>query len=343
MLHLERLQQHGLVLNGKKCVLGATRVEYLSHLVTASGIRPLPAHVAAIIDFPKPNTVKELQTFLGMLNFYSRFIAGAAGLLKPLTDTLRAGKAACLQWSTEMELAFAASKQRLAEVAELAHPQQKAQLVLAVDASNTHMGAVLQQLEPPGQSPRPLGFFSKKLDRAQTSYSTFDRELLALYHGIRHFRWALEGRRFSVQTDHNPLTFALHRQSDAWSARQQRQLSYMAEFTLTIEHVPGSTNVVADALSCPPPNMASQVIALLPTTCDSHLSLEKLVCGQLACEETMMFVDRPDVQKLQCGELEAAPPCTSTPAQTGFQVSPWAGPCWSNGYQEDDFFSVCLA
>jgi len=310
---LERLQQHGLVLNGEKCVLGATRVEYLGHLVTASGIRPLPARVAAIKDFPKPSTVKELQTFLGMLNFYRRFIAGAAGLLRPLTDALRAGKGVKLQWTDQMELAFATSKQKLSEVADLAHPSHGAALVLAVDASNTHVGAVLQQVERQGQSPRPLGFFSKKLDKAQTNYSAFDRELLALYLGIRHFRWALEGRRFSVQTDHKPLTFALHRLSDAWSARQQRQLSYVAEFTSTIEHVPGKTNVVADALSRPPPSVASQVVATLGTPCNSQLSLEGIARGQLECEETMTFADRPDVQKLQCGQLELL--CMNTGGQ----------------------------
>jgi hypothetical protein len=122
------------------------------------------------------------------------------------------------------------------------------EIFLAVDTSSSHVGAVLQQREA-GQSPWPLAFFSAKLDAAQVKYSTFDRELLACYLAIRHFRWLLEGRQFYILSDHKPLCFALHRLSDAWSARQQRQLSYIAEFTSDIRHVAGVDNVVADALS----------------------------------------------------------------------------------------------
>jgi hypothetical protein len=95
---------------------------------------------------------------------------------------------------------------------------------------------------------RPLAFFSAKLEPAQTRYSAFDRELLAVYLSIRHFRWLLEGRTFYVLTDHKPLTFALHRVTDSWSSRQQRQLAYIAEYTSDLRHVPGSSNGVADAL-----------------------------------------------------------------------------------------------
>jgi hypothetical protein len=82
-----------------------------------------------------------------------------------------------------------------------------------VDASNTHIGAVLQQNK--GRGEQPLAFFSRKLDVTQSKYSTFDRELLACHEAVRHFRWSLEGREFFILTDHRPLTFALTRLSDA--------------------------------------------------------------------------------------------------------------------------------
>ena len=133
--------------------------------------------------------------------------------------------------------------------AELAHPYPQQPLSLQVDASGTHVGAVLHQGR--GVSQQPLGFFSMKLDQAQQRYSAFDRELLAAYLAVRHFRWILEGRDFYILTDHKPLTFALHRLSDAWSARQQRHMAYIAEFTSDLRHIAGKENVVADAISRP--------------------------------------------------------------------------------------------
>ncbi len=96
------------------------------------------------------------------------------------------------------------------------------------------------------------GFFSKKLEPAQVKYSAFDRELLACFLGIRHFRYMLEGRHFTIYTDHKLLTTAINRASEPWTAWQCRQLAYVAEYTSDIRHIAGTSNVVADALSRPP-------------------------------------------------------------------------------------------
>ena len=95
----------------------------------------------------------------------------------------------------------------------------------------------------------PLAFFSKKLRPPEKKYSAFDRELLALYLGIRHFRYFLEGRQFIAFTDHKPLTFCMSKMSEPWSGCQQRQLSYISEFTTDIRHLQGKNNFVADMLS----------------------------------------------------------------------------------------------
>jgi len=209
-----------------------------------------------------------------------------------VTDALRGGSKGTITWSPAMNAAFLESKQRLASVAQLAHPDPSAELELAVDASDHHAGAVLQQRTPHGLE--PLSFFSKKFEPAQSKYSAFDRELLAVYLAICLFRWALEGRQFHVFTDHKPLTFALHRQSDAWSARQQRQLSYVAEYTTDIHHIAGTLDVVADALSQPPNVLplpltgaftATEVAAVAPTQ-GEKVKLEELAAQQLTCEET---------------------------------------------------------
>jgi len=287
---LRRLQQHGLVLNEEKCVLGQESVVYLGHQVSSSGVQPLKKRVQAIEEFPQPKTVRQLMQFLGMINFYRRFIRGAAALLKPLSDALRGGQRANLVWTADMAAAFAESKKRLARVAELAHPRAGGELVLSVDASEAHVGAALQQKDARGAL-QPLGFFSKKLDKAQMKYSAFDRELLACYLGVRHFRWMLEGSKFYILSDHKPLTFALHRLSDAWSARQQRQLSYLAEYTSDIRHVAGVENVVADTLSRP----AAAVRPVSGGVMDS----EQLARAQEDCEQTQNLVGRPNVQVVE--------------------------------------------
>jgi hypothetical protein len=132
-----------------------------------------------------------------------------------------------------------------------------------------------------------IGFYSRKLTAAETRYSTFDRELVACVAAIRHFRFLLEGREFFIWTDHKPLTFALHRVSDAWSARVQRNLAYIAEFTSDLRHVPGQSNVVADSLSRPPAEAAQPpaVGAVVPPASTGPLSWEDIAAGQSTCEE----------------------------------------------------------
>lgn len=106
---------------------------------------------------------------------------------------------------------------------------------------------MLQQLKD--RTWQPLSFFARKLTAAQRKYSAYDRELLAIYAGVKHFKYMLEGRDFFVLTDHKPLTFAFKQKLEQASPKQCRQLTYISEFTTDIRHVPKEDNVVADALS----------------------------------------------------------------------------------------------
>ncbi len=180
-LHLQqvflRLRQHGLVINAEKCVFGAPSIDFLGHRVTAGGVNRLPTYVSAVLDFPRPSTVKELQGFLGLLNFYSRFLPAVARTLQLLTDALCGDRKGTdpVEWSAEMEAAFTASKMALASATYLAHPLPGAVLSLSVDASATYIGAGLHRGRPGSIHWELLGFFSKKLEPAQTKYSAFDR------------------------------------------------------------------------------------------------------------------------------------------------------------------------
>ena len=149
----------------------------------------------------------DLQRFLGCLNFYHRFLPSVAATLAPLhaLTTSAPSQKAKLAWEPAHVSAFLAAKRQLARATMLVHPDPHAVLSLTTDASDVAVGAVLGQ----GDSQAPLAFFSKKLSPAQKKYSAFDRELLALYLAVRHFRCSLEGRSFVIYTDHKPLCGAI--------------------------------------------------------------------------------------------------------------------------------------
>ena len=169
--------------------------------------------------------------------------------MKPLHSLLTGNKpkSQTLTWTDSALASFNATKEALANASLLSYPHSDAPTCLMTDASNSAVGAVLQQHFK--GTWHPISFFSRKMTPAETRYSTFDRELLAIYLSIKHFTHFLEGRPFQVLTDHKPLTFALNTRSDRHSPRQARQLDYISQFTSTIRHVRGPDNVVADALS----------------------------------------------------------------------------------------------
>lgn len=256
-LVFHRLDQYGVVINPTKCEFGVTQLQFLGHCVDSHGIHPLADRVQVIRDFPLPTTQRKLREFLGLINFYHRFIPKCANILQPLNDLLSAAKGACKEvcWNDTASEAFTAIKESLAKATLLMHPKPNAPTSLTVDASDTAVGAVLEQ-HIEGEW-KPISFFSKKLKAPETRYSTFDRELLAIYLAIKHFRHFLEGRTFCIFTDHKPLTYALSAVTDRHTPRASRHLDYISQFTTDIRHIKGADNCAADALSRMEVNAAS--------------------------------------------------------------------------------------
>ena len=244
-----RLSEYGIVINPSKCIFGTSSIEFLGHQISAQGISPLTQKVQVIQDFPAPSSLRKLREFLGLVNFYRRFIPHCASHVQPLTDLLSPKRTSTesLQLSEDALAAFQAVKTALANATLLTHPDPSAPYCLMVDASNVAVGGVLQQCVQ--NIWQPISFFSKRLQPTETKYSTFSRELLSIYLSIRHFRHFLEGREFYVLTDHKPLTYALSSSATNHSPREARHLDFISQFTSDIRHVNGRDNPVADALS----------------------------------------------------------------------------------------------
>ena len=248
-LVLSRLAEYGLTINVGKCKFGQSELNFLGHRISKDGIVPLGEKVEAIKSYPVPNSVKKLRRFLGMINHYRRFIKGCAVVLKPLetflTGLVKGRRRPVVFGEIEMT-AFNKIKLMLADACMLNHPKPDAPTCLATDAAQEAAGAVLQQYFE-GEW-KPLAFFSKKFNNAQTKYSTFGRELLAIYLAVKHFQYFLEGRDFFINCDHKPLSFAISGRGNH-SPMETRHLQFISEFTTDIRYVKGTEQVVPDALS----------------------------------------------------------------------------------------------
>ena len=253
------LSENGLVVQRSKCVLGKDSLEFLGYHVDSDGVKPLPTRVEAISAVPPPTTIKELQRFLGMVNYYRRFIRRAAHHLHPLFNALQGPKKKkgetarpkpkTLTWNDDLQKSFEAIKEALAVATLLHHPIPGAPLAITSDASKFAVGAVLEQLGPNGWE--PLSFYSMKLDKRQSEWPAYDRELLGLFRATRHFRPMVEGHAFTIFTDQQALVPSMKKKSDPLTPRQTYQLSCISEYTTDIRYIEGKANVVADALSRP--------------------------------------------------------------------------------------------
>ncbi len=219
---LQRLEDNGILINPSKCVFGVPSLNFLGYHVDSSDIRPMESKVAVIRDFPQPTNQRQLREFLGMVNFYRRFIARGASLLHTLNLLLARSTPKSLVWNDEALSAFDAVETALAEAILLEHPELDAPTCIMTDASELAVEAVLQQFID-GQW-KSLAYFSKSLKPAETWYSAFDRELQPIYLAVKHFRNFIDSRLFYILTDHKPLTFAISNKPERYSPRQSRHL-----------------------------------------------------------------------------------------------------------------------
>lgn len=246
----ERFREHGLRINVSKCEFGKSEINFLGFTINCNGIRPLNEKIEAVQKIELPQMAKDLRTFIASLNFYRRCIPNAAeaqGILQKLIKGNKKNDKTLIEWNEESKIAFEKCKSEIKNAILLAHPCTTAKLNLFVDASSFRVGAALHQVRD--NSHEPLGFYSKRMTDTQKKYSAYDRELLAMYQAIKHFRTQLEGRQFTMYTDHKPLISMFNKKFDQCTPRQLRHIDFIGQFTTDIRHVPGEENVIADMLS----------------------------------------------------------------------------------------------
>lgn len=245
---LDRIRLANLKLKPAKCHFFQEEVCYLGHILSGSGVRPNPENIEKIQNWTQPKTVKEVQSFLGLCNYYRRFLPQYSSHIKPLVDLVR--KDVKFEWSDECEEAFQHIKEMLLSPAVMAHPMSEGLFILDTDASDFAIGAVLSQIQ--NGEERVIAFGSKTLSKTEKNYCVTDKELLAIRYFTEYYRVYLLGKPFLIRTDHQALKWLLSMKEP--KSRVARWIEALSEFSFTIEHRSGLKHTNADALSrCPNP------------------------------------------------------------------------------------------
>lgn len=198
---LTRFQERGVKLRKEKCKFFEKSVTYLGHVIGESGIRPSEDKVRAIKEAPTPKNKNELRAYLGLINFYGKFVPNMSAQLKPLHDLLAVN--AKWEWTEVAEKAFKASKSWLLSTSVLTYYNPSRELGLVCDASAYGLGAVL--FHKVGSEERPIAFASRTLTKTEQAYAHIEKEALAVVYGLKKFHKYLFGRKFVIYSDHQPL------------------------------------------------------------------------------------------------------------------------------------------
>jgi hypothetical protein len=233
---LTRLGKAGLKCKMSKCKFFAKEFDYLGHVITQEGITPCQKKIEAILKIEVPRTVKQLRRFIGMVNYYRDMYPKRSELIRGLTKI--AGSKKKFTWGPEQQQSFEAVKRVIAQDTMLRFPDFTKPFEIHTDASHTQLGGVISQ------EGKPLAFFSRTLNSAQTRYTTTERELLSIVETLKEYRNILLGHEIIVYTDHKNLTFKQYN-----TERVLRWRMIAEEYGPEIRYIQGEHNVVADALS----------------------------------------------------------------------------------------------
>ncbi|GBG73564.1 hypothetical protein CBR_g16907 [Chara braunii] len=240
---LEKLREANFKINAKKCEWAKTQVLYLGHVLDGDGIKPEDSTIAAIRDWPTPRTLTELRSFLGLANYYRKFVRNFSTIAAPLRRLQK--KEAIWQWDKDCTSALKKLKRALIEYPVLKVADPSLPFVVTTDASQYGIGAVLQQDD--GNGYRPVEFMSTRMPCEKVAASTYEREIYALRQALDHWKHYLLGRHFKVYSDHKTLRW-LETQAKM-TPKLTRWAAEIDQFDFELKPVKGKYNVVADARS----------------------------------------------------------------------------------------------
>lgn len=240
---LVRLGDAGLTVKPSKVNLARRQISFLGHCVSARGVSVDHSRTHAIHSFRPPRTKKAIARFIGMVNFFRKFIPKFAELAAPLNFLRRKGVP--FQWGESQQASFESLKEALSNAPVLGIPDFGCPFILQTDASSSGLAAVLLQ-EQDGER-RPIGYASRSLTAPEAKYSTYELEALAVLFGTERFKFYLEHREFQLETDNQALSWVLARPRK--TGRIARWAVRLSAFKFSVKHVKGSDNVVADTLS----------------------------------------------------------------------------------------------
>ena len=233
---LTRLGTAGLKINGLKSFFGRKEFEYLGYMLTPNGVKPIQKKVKGMLAIAPPKNLKQLRSFLGMVNYYRDMWIRRSHILAPLNALTKKGNK--WHWGETEQRAFDNIKRVMAKETLLHYPDFNKPFEIHTDASHYQIGAVITQ------DNKPVAFYTRKLRDGQHNYTTTERELLAIVETLKEFRTILLGQQIKIYTDHKNLTF-----SQFNTERVMRWRMVLEEYGPELIYIKGPDNIVADALS----------------------------------------------------------------------------------------------
>ena len=244
---MELLQKHKLFLKPDKCEFEKTTVEYLGVVISHNSVEMDLVKVAGVTDWPAPTNKKEVQSFLGFINFYRRFVQDFSHHARPLFDLTK--NEVKWKWSEPEQSAFDSLKKVVSSAPILMSPDNSRPFRIEADSSDFATGAVLSQQSPDDEKWHPVAFLSKSLSSVERNYEIHDKEMLAIIRAMEEWRHFLEGaeHQFEVWTDHKNLEYFMT--AKKLNRRQARWSLFLARFDFVLHHRPGKSMGKSDALS----------------------------------------------------------------------------------------------